>query len=123
MARFPWEGALVGCSVGGIDELLEWQDEQGGRTESFKMWTDWGRIGIVVLGGLGIATNFFPRILTPAFQAGTPLVTKTVIKAIRAAGGATARPSMHKAGALRGVGSRMNIQQTAKPGFEGLRTY
>jgi len=74
---------VVGVGAGGVDELLEWQDERTGRVEPFRGWTDWGRVGLAAVGYLGQMFNFFPVIAQPLAQSETTLVTKTVVRAIR----------------------------------------
>ena len=107
---------VVGVGVGGVDELLIWQDEKGGRAELFKTWRDWGRIGMTVLGYLGLATNNFAKYAEPVAQSATPLMTKTIIQAIRGIGTEEATTSRTR--------SRLHkITQTAGPGFENLKTY
>ena len=76
--------AVIGVGAGGVDELMEWQDERGGRVDPFKTWTDWSRVGLCALGYLGQAFNFFPRFAQPLAQSEVTLVTKSAVSAIRA---------------------------------------
>lgn len=102
--------AVVGVSAGAVDGLLEWQDEEGGRTEPFKTWTDWGRVVLCSLGYLGQAFNFFPKIAAPLAQSEITLVTKSVGKVIRTRAGTESMVSR----------PRTRLAQTPGPGFEKL---
>lgn len=82
---------VVGIGAGVVDEVLEWQDEENDRTESFRNWTDWGRVGLCALGYMGQAFNFFPALAAPLAQSEVTLVTKSVSNAIRTRAGATSQ--------------------------------
>lgn len=106
---------IVGVGAGGMDEVLEWQDEENARTEPFKKWTDWGRIGLCLLGYIGQAFNVMPSIAAPLAQSELALVTKTVGSAIRS--------RVATESAISHPRTKARITQTPRPGFEGLRTY
>lgn len=90
--------AVIGVGAGGVDELMLWQDERGGRVDPFKTWTDWSRVGLCALGYLGQAFNFFPRFAQPLAQSEVTLVTKSAVSAIRAQTGAGRRVTKTRAG-------------------------
>lgn len=81
--RIHWMNVVIGAGAGGLDEVMEDQDANNARTEPFKTWTDWSRVGLCAVGFLGQAFNFFPAIAAPLAQSETPLVTKSIIKAVR----------------------------------------
>lgn len=113
---------LVGVGAGGVDELLEWLDSRGEtpRTEPFKTWTDWGRIGLTLVGYLGQAFNFWPNLTAPLAQSETPLLVKSIGRAIRegAFGGAKATSGVTHA---RVYSEGARIRQTPGKGFESIR--
>lgn len=117
--KIVFTNVLVGAGVGGVDELLIWQDENGGRTENFRTWKDWGRIGMTVLGYLGMMTNTFAKIAEPVAQSATPLMTKTIIRSIRGAVG----EEVTETASMRGAATKMRIKQTPKPGFEDVEIH
>ena len=120
--RIQLMNVVIGVGAGAVDEVMEWQDDQNGRTEPFKKWTDWTRVGLCALGYLGQAFNFFPVIATPLAQSEVTLTTKSVAGIIRGAG------VTRRAGASSRLVSRRttgggSISQTTKPGFEEVRVY
>ena len=88
--RILWQNALVGVGAGALDEVMEMQDSNAARTESFKTWTDWSRVGLAAIGYLGQMFNFFPALAGPLAQSEITLVTKSVSRAIQARSGAAA---------------------------------
>jgi hypothetical protein len=98
--RIQWMNVVVGVGAGAVDEVMEMQDEKGGRTVPFKTWTDWSRIGLAAIGYLGQIFNFFPAVASPLAQSEVTLFTKTVGKAIRARTGTTAVVTRTSTGAL-----------------------
>ena len=88
MAQINLTKVGVGIGVGVVDDVLEDQDRQNGRTRPFERWTDWGRL-IAVAGGHALGM-FMPRQFNlgeTIATAATPLATKTVISAVRAGAG------------------------------------
>ena len=77
--------SLTSAAVGLADEVMEWWDENEGRTESFKTAKDIGRL---VIAGVGYGLQvFMPRQArlgeTLALSA-TPLLVKSIAKPVRA---------------------------------------
>jgi len=105
--------AVIGVGAGSLDEVMERQDEQNGRTEPFKTWADWSRVGLAALGYLGQAFNFFPRYAQPLAQSEITLVTKSAAKAILSNTGISSHVSSARTGgspsAPSGVGSRGRV--------------
>lgn len=115
---------VVPVGVGVVDEVLEWQDEENARTSVAKKWTTWGRVGLCALGYLGQILNVQSYLGSVIAQGETVLVTKTVGEAIRTRAATPAESMVSRAAAVKRTGGvRGSISQTAKPGFEGLRTY
>ena len=54
-------GAVTSASVGGLDIGLKMLDKKQGKTEPFKRYSDYGRVGMVA-GGLAI-DYFMPRMM------------------------------------------------------------
>lgn len=109
--------SLVSVGVGGVDEVLEWQDERAGRVESFRTWQDIGRL---VGCGLGYAVQiFWPRqarwgeaIALPT----TALLTKSVSHAVRGAMAPASRVSGKRYGPRR-VAPPPTRVAAAEPGY------
>ena len=81
--RIQWMNTVIGVGAGALDEVMEMQDENAGRIQPFKTWTDWSRIGLAAVGYLGQMFNFFPALAGPLAQSEVTLVTKTIGRAIR----------------------------------------
>lgn len=77
--RIELTHVLVGVGVGGLDEVLERQDADNGRTETIKKWSTWSRAGLVALGFLGQAMDIMPREAAAVAQSELPLLTKTAL--------------------------------------------
>lgn len=84
MAKVSVASVVVGIAVGGVDYGTEVMDVSNGKTEAFKNTTDWVRIGLLALGYLGQVGGYMGSVAAPLAQSELPLVTKTVIRAIRA---------------------------------------
>jgi len=80
--RIDMMNAVIGVGAGALDEVLERVDEDQGRTEPFKGYRDWVRVGVAAACYLGQAFNYFPRVVAPLAQSEIPLVTKSVAKII-----------------------------------------
>jgi len=120
MGKIEWKNVLVGVGVGGADEVLGYWDEKSGRT-GLGTAVNIGRAAMVALGALGVATGYFHKYAEPVMNAATPLLTKSVIQAIRNqvnSGATTARLSQMNIPSRR-VMSRGTIS-SAGPGFENL---
>lgn len=92
--RIDLANVVVAVSAGGVDEVLEAMDEDGGRTEPFRNWRDWGRVGLTAAGLLGQTLNYFPQLAAALAQSEITLLTKSVSTVIRGAiggGGVTHR--------------------------------
>ena len=104
---------IVGLGAGAIDEVLERQDTKNARTEPFKTWTDWGRVGLLLLGYMGQSFNFYPDALAALAQSELPLVTKSVAQLIPmgarapAAGRMVSQPRAAASGRSGSVGWRV----------------
>lgn len=70
--------------VGGVDQVLKWQDEKGGRVKPFKKWQDWGRVGGHLVGLA--AQIWMPKYAalgeTIAISTG-PLVVDSLVSVVR----------------------------------------
>ncbi len=83
---------VTSVGVGVADEVLQYADSHATipRTESFKTWQDWGRLGLAVVGYLG--PSFMPKyskLLDTIATSVTPLVVKTLAVPLKSAMGIT----------------------------------
>lgn len=80
MAQITLEGALVSAGVGGLDIALEELDAKQGLSAPFKNATDLGRLAVT--GGSAIANymRLEQRYTDHAFEAGLPLLMKSVYR-------------------------------------------
>jgi hypothetical protein len=105
--------------LGGADEGLGYLDEKKGYTGSFKTATDIGRAAMVVLGAAGVMMGYFDKYAAPVMQSALPLLTKSVVQAVRSASSTTAAASVSRMNIpSRRVATRSTISQTAGPGFQ-----
>lgn len=81
---------IVGGLAGAVDVVLERQDAQNARVEPFKTWTDWGRVGLLLLGYAGQSFNFYSGTMAALAQSELPLVVKSVAQLIPSGAGAPA---------------------------------
>lgn len=91
---FKMKEILTGVGVGIVDEVAEWGDTKKGYTNTFRNFTDIYR-AVAVVGG-SVLSMFMPRyagIGEDIAQAATPLLTKSVVSAIRGSFFAGARPA------------------------------
>ena len=110
---------LEGAGVGVVDEILQYADAHAAvpRTESFKTWQDWGRIGLFAVGLIG--PSFMPRygkFLDTLAIASSPLAVKTLAVPLKDALGIARR-----AGAPTWVPTR--VPQPARPARPASRSY
>ena len=87
--------SITSVGVGAVSEVLEWWDEKEGRVGSFRTAND---IGNLVMCGVGYGAQvFMPRYAklgeTIALSA-TPLLVKSISRAIRSRSAAGARSGM-----------------------------
>jgi len=77
-------GMVVGVGAGALDSALEVADARADipRTEPFKTWADWSRVGLAAAGYLGQMFNVFPAITEPLAQSEITLVTKSIYNAV-----------------------------------------
>lgn len=105
----------IGVGAGVEDELMEWWDTKKVRTGAFKTALDLSRLAGAVVGyGLEI---FAPRMaLGPAIAgAFTPLLTKSIFKAVK---GAVSTPA---AASFTPRRQASEVSRTYQPGFEQSR--
>lgn len=77
MARINMVSVGVAVGVGAVDQFLEKQDNEKGRT-SFKRWSSLARLA-GSLGGYAMQLfDFYPELGRDLAQSVTPLLTKTV---------------------------------------------
>lgn len=78
-------GKVVGAGLGGLDEVLERADAKAvpARTEPFKTWRDYGRIGMVVAGlGGEIFMPRYTRVAQAVGEVGVAFLVKSLSKAL-----------------------------------------
>lgn len=110
---------IMGVGAGAVDTGLIALDDRQGWATPYKNSREWGRIGLCLIGYLGQALNWFPHPMSALAQSEVTLVTKSVAELIRSRVGAGAMTSRSPVRTL----TRGPIRQTARPGFEELRTY
>ena len=85
---------MIGVGAGLGDEVFEWMDREAikgaadkgeisTRNHPLKGVRDWGRIGMVGLGFLGQAMDFYPKQASALAQSSMPLLVKTASAAMR----------------------------------------
>lgn len=77
--RIDLTSIAVGVGAGVVDELVERNDAEKGRTETTKKWTTWTRFGLLALGYAGQAMNFMPDYASALAQSQLPLATKAAM--------------------------------------------
>jgi len=74
---------VVSAGVGAGDIALEEVDARTGRTEPFKKYSDWYRVGLFLLGLFGDLAGIPEDVTEPIALSTIPLVEKTVWSAVK----------------------------------------
>lgn len=118
-----WTNPVVGVMVGGVSYGMDEWDAKEGRTKAFQNASDISN-AILVAGGFGLGM-FMPKYAGIGKTIGTaamPLLTKSVIKAVRGMVASTASKPAFAPHARVAYGPAP-VMQTTVPQFEGQRTY
>lgn len=112
--------SLISVGVGVVDEVLEGQDANAGRTKSFRTWQDIGRLVIAGLGyGLQVFVPNQSRLGETLALSATPLLVKSIAGPVMRAvtGGPTTKSSVEQFVARKKVG------RSYQPEFDGVRAW